>query len=509
LKDSSGTADAINLTIQNRDESEAMTVSTITAAGVETVNITADATTGLTGVTGDMVITNLTTAAATTLTFAGDADLTVTNAVGALVTTMDASAMTGDLDITFQGSKDITATGGAGADTFTFGTTFTDDDVVDGGAGTDTLEITTTAGQSLNVAASNVEVLKHTTEADDTLDLDDATSLTTVNMILAAAGDDGTYNNVAAGVTLFDVDGEGNDTSELTIDLDKDTTADVGTIRLNIDGTGFLGDIIANDYETLTINFDFASAGTVLSADLDSMDDITATDATTLVLATTNIDSVATLTSQKGLELGTIDAKASYTLDLTGWDFMLGNETIALTSAMSVASASILISAASFSGDLSDEMGISLTAADAVTIKLDDGRTDTKTDEMIIDLDVSEIQAQEASSSGLGDTNVDTIQFVDDGTSSNDIGLVIITNFQDRTNYNAAAADVIDLSALGVTGLSELVLSQQDDDQDVHGTIISSKASSSTDTDGLDFAGYIVLTGVEAVDLTADNFIFA
>jgi hypothetical protein len=509
LKDSTGAADSVDLALTNRDISETMTVATLTAAGVETLNLTADSAV-LTGAPGNMAITNFTATSLKTITLAGDSDLTLP-AFSTTVTSMSAAAATGDMAVTFAGGN-VTATGGAGADTFSFGTTFNDDDTVDGGAGTDILAITGT-NASINVGATSIETLNVTstgTDSDDSvLDLDDLTTLTTVNAIFAATPGDIALNNVAAGVSVIVDSAASTATADITIDLDKDTTTDVGTIRLDItNDLGFQGDVIANDYETLTVNFNFSASTAVSAASEDFIDTITATDATSVFFDTINVASVDAGTGQiTGIDTNFKDA--GVTVDLTGLDLHLGDEKMGITSALTAAQLNTAVSDQSFSADFDTEYGMSFAAADAVTVIIDDDRTNTSTDETVLDLDLAEVNFQSAGDLGLSDTNVDTIKFIDDGTTLNDIGAVIITNFQERTSYGATVADKIDFSGLGVTGISELAFSEADDEDTCSGAAIYSAASSSTDADGFDFAGFILLTGVDHTRLTEANFVFA
>jgi hypothetical protein len=139
LKDSTGAADTVDLALTNRDTTETMTLATLTASGVETLNITADSAV-LTGAPGNIAVTNLTAASLKTVTILGDADLTLP-AFATTVTSYSAVGATGDMAVTFAGGN-VTATGGDGADTFAFGTSFTDDDSVNGGAGTDVVSLT-------------------------------------------------------------------------------------------------------------------------------------------------------------------------------------------------------------------------------------------------------------------------------------------------------------------------------------------------------------------------------
>jgi len=510
LKDSTGTADAVTLKLTNVDVDESHGINTLRVMGVETLDIEADAKT-LTGTAGDTTITNFEATSLKTLNVSGDADLTISATLANTVTTVNAASATGDLDVTM-GTSNSTVTGGAGNDTFTYGATFNDDDSVDGGEGTDTLEITGT-NASLNVEAVSIETLKVTSTGtatdESTFDLDDLTSLTTLNAIFAATPGDLVFNNVAATVATVIVDsGAGSTTADITVDLDKDTSSDSVTVRYDYDGTGFEGDLIANDFETLTLQFNFESAATVSAGDMEAHDDITATDATTIYIDTTNISSYDTTVPV--FAVGTVNASAAVTIDLTGLEMNLGTLDASLVDDLSAGDASSIVSAMSFTADLDAEAGITLTAADAVTIVLDDGAgTSAAFDEFIIDLDSGVVNGSSAATGELTDTNVDIIKFVDDGTATNDIGVVVITNFQDRTNYSATSADKIDLSALGVAGMSELSFTAQADSEGISATLIYSVDGSDSDSVGDDFAGYILLTGVTSTHLTAENFVFA
>jgi len=505
LKDSTSATDAITVKLENKDVDESMTLATLTAAGVETISIEADATT-VAGTPGDTIISTLTATSMKTLNISGDADLTISSNLPTSLTTVSAAAATGDVDLTFAGAN-TTVTGGAGADTFTYGTSFNDDDTVDGGAGTDILEITG-AGSSLNVNATAIETLNVTTGGADTYDLNDIASLTTLNVIFGAAGGhDATFNNIAAGTTTLIIDGAATLTATVTFDLDNDTSADAATIRIDLDGTGYGGDITANDYETLTIDLDFTGAGALTAADVDDFDALSATDATSVTLKTSDIESW----SNGYAEFGTANFASSVTLDLQSFGLNLGTDgSLGISDALTQAQVGTKLSAASFgSAGFGDGEGIGLTAADSVTIILDDGASADGADEFFIDLDASIGNGLSGKGGAYTDTNVDTIKFNDDGSTTNDIGMVIISNFQDRTNYSATSADVIDLSALGVTGLSELSFGECDDKDGTKGTSIFSVDGSDSDSVGDRFAGFIVLLGVESTSLTADNFIFA
>lgn len=133
IKDAAtGKADVLNAVLSSK---EALVGNTLTAANVETVNITSTDT----DKTAHINMLTLTADKATTVTVAGNAglDLTVT---GALVTLIDGSTSTGGL--TAETNKDAAAAttikGGSGADDLTANR---NQDVLEGGAGNDTLTV--------------------------------------------------------------------------------------------------------------------------------------------------------------------------------------------------------------------------------------------------------------------------------------------------------------------------------------------------------------------------------
>ena len=182
----------------------------------------------------------------------------------------------------------------------------------------------------------------------------------------------------------------------------------------------------------------------------------------------------------------------------------LGNTTGAEVRANKTAASNDALLSAATIADFDE--GITLTAGDAVTIKIDDDRTHTQ-DLLVIDIDGNETDHIAADGGALSDANIDIIQFVDDGSNLNDIGFVVIEHFQDRTNYSAATADKIDLSGLNVAAISELTFT--DTDSSIDGALISSATGSDGTSTGNDFDGFIYLVGVDHTHLTADNFVFS
>ena len=133
IKDAAtGTADVLNVVLTN---AATTAFGTITAANVETINITStDSATAFDAVhTATLVATK-----ATSVTLSGNGGLTLTNTGNVALKTIDASGMSGALTVTAAGTVATTITGGSGADTLT-SSTGTVADTLKGGAGNDRL----------------------------------------------------------------------------------------------------------------------------------------------------------------------------------------------------------------------------------------------------------------------------------------------------------------------------------------------------------------------------------
>jgi len=514
LKDFSGTADAMTLNLNQKQPGtdtstdDNMEVE-LDITGIETLTVNTTHVSSF-GAAEDIILgaNTLTAANLKTVNIAGTADLEI-GAFGNTVTTVNAAAATGSVDVTM-GTANTTVTGGSGADRFTYGATFNSSDTLNGGDGTDILELsyTATGGQNTDIEATSIETLElrvaGTATTSDTFDLDGLASLTSINIFQDGIGDI-TLQDIAGSVTTVIVDATGTPgtTAEINLELDSDTTSDALTIRMDMDNVGYEANLTANDIETLTVNFDFTGAGpTTATVDDDFIEDLDATDATSIVLDTVDIAS----NNDAVFDMGIINASSSVTIDLRGIDFDIGSAT-AFTADASLSNIDTSITALTSDTDNFDE-GISFTAADSVTILLDDGRGTDGAEMTLLDLDASITDtALTAAAGDFTDANIDTIKFYDDGTNTNDIGAVIIEKFQDRTNHAATVADILDLSGLGVGGLSELVITSETM-TDANVTIITS-ASNSNGTGDTDFDGFIMLHSVVATDITADNFIFA
>jgi hypothetical protein len=281
LKDPSGSSDALTINVNGTSGQGAETVDQIIVADVETINLSS----GSVGVTpmvaGDSnVITDQSYSTATALNITGAANLTMTNAiVGTVLTTIDASAMTGNLALT-AAAVVLDLKTGSGADTLTFGTTLTVDDVIDAGSNPSVLSVdslsatinelgTSAAPGALQIA--NVETITlNTATAASFLD---ASKITGASTIQIENDQNVTISNLAAGTALMlgtDTAGALDEyTGTLNVSLADETgSADALTIALSKQGTD--DDISATlktaaTLETLTIQ---ASTDTATTNDV-------------------------------------------------------------------------------------------------------------------------------------------------------------------------------------------------------------------------------------------------
>ncbi|MBW3050285.1 hypothetical protein DNJ72_09045 [Prochlorococcus marinus XMU1403] len=246
----SGTSDSATLTVSGQTAGTFKETSA-TAGGIETLNVVSKGSANTVNITS---VRNITSA----VNVSGDQNLTTTVGSTAL-TTVDASAFTGNLDLTYASAGDLTFTGGSGDDTFTFSAdNFTSGDTVNGGAGDDILEIAgaITAATDLS-KVSNIETLKLSGTKDVTLAADanvmnfDFTS-TNVNVLtlnsgvssavtvtLGGTGADQVVNSANVGLTVkgshtaidastLITGGTGTDTIELEGDnVSEDTAIDI------------------------------------------------------------------------------------------------------------------------------------------------------------------------------------------------------------------------------------------------------------------------------------------
>jgi len=410
---------------------------------------------------------------------------------------------TGDDTITVTAAVETTINGGAGDDTFDYGTTFDDNDVVDGGDGDDELKVTVN-GYSDDLRVTNVETLTITDEAtataDSTVDINGIGDFTSVNVVVAGAGGGNTDNvitidDATASMTTLILDAAaGTEQDTVVFDLRTDTDADALTIRIDQDDTNFGDNVTADDPETVNIVFAYGSSTTGATAQAN-LATATFADATTVNITNTRADaSATTYVAGNYLTVAKLDMKDGAVVDLTGWNYDVGIDGTEVTANMAKAALETATAAgANYSAGEIGTAGLTLVGADGVTVKLTDGQTD----------------ATSVMSINLGATNakVDTIQFVDGSDTTNDIGAVILQNFNDAASNSATATTLIDLSAFGIAAINDL---------DIYsGNVASDGTNGGKDitfiqaADSDDFAGVIALVGVDSANVEAGNFVFA
>lgn len=335
LADASGSADVlnVNLTSPTADAGFSQTISQISAANIETLNLNAS---GITDTDNDYIITTLTDGGTTdllTLNITGSSSIDLSGTITAAdLATVNASAFTGDLRIDGV-DEDQTITGGSGADEFIMAANLDDGDTIDGGAGDDTLsatvtDLTATTG-ALSVA--NVETLNLTnagtavinaagiTGAEEIAILTNTTQTTISNL---AAG-------VAVGVGVNDTDG---DTDGILIASLADATGTADALTINMNDTAGANtntvDVRLSGIETVTFDWTDATDTDVADADLDVdainagaivLSGADADDTHTVTLNTLDTDTTSvTATAYNGVLTATAGAATATTFALAG-----------------------------------------------------------------------------------------------------------------------------------------------------------------------------------------------
>jgi hypothetical protein len=265
LADATGATDSLTVTTDGLNQTATATFEGITAAGVETVSVDLASTTA-----------ENTTIAAGTLTFADATSVTLTGSKITTATvdakdgaTIDASAVTGTLELTPATADKYTVKGSATKATkFIMSTGLNNDDTIVGGsATTDSLTAT------INGLTATTGALKIT--GVETVELTTDTAASTVNTagivgatkISVGADQNATLTNLAAGVNLqlgTAADATYDNNKTLTASL-ADATGSSDAITVDLIERGGNGAVAANlviaGVETVTIN-DLAAAGT-------------------------------------------------------------------------------------------------------------------------------------------------------------------------------------------------------------------------------------------------------
>ena len=292
-------ADTVNVTLDsiglNTAGAANYGVDSLNVANFETVNLNSKKSTTVTA--NELV--SLTDTSAKTLNITGDADLTLTQS-GTSLTKVDASALTGKLNLTF-GANKVNVTGSAQADTFVFAGNLDNNDVIDGGAGADSLTasvsgLTATTG-ALHIA--NVESIVLTTGGDNALNLADvkgATSVSVSGNVQTITGLDLTAKLIATAANTLKVTAADATGVNDTLTVEQKVDGDVTTV------------ISASDIENLNL---------VLNDTAATVNNATFTLTSFAGKTVTVTESATTTTTGETVNLGTLN-KTVTTVDTTG-----------------------------------------------------------------------------------------------------------------------------------------------------------------------------------------------
>ncbi len=311
LKDATGTADSVTVSLNSLDTDTnvaasddvdgKLTVTSFTANSIETFNISSNASTTDGDLTaGDYVntITSLVGDAVKTITLTGAADLTITDLTAAVLTKVDASAMTGQLNIALDASANASAVavlGGSAADTITMTSNAAANNIIVGNGGADTITL---------AAAGTKETVRFAADTDSVLTLTDTTTPAVTPVVY----------DVASGYDVIANFTTGEDKIELSSALGLGTgdarTAITGKGVLAADGSADSNAEIAATLQTLIgTGANFFNDGTVNRAVAAvTYDDTTAAEDFVMLFVDTNADGNFTLGTDQAIMLTGITA---------------------------------------------------------------------------------------------------------------------------------------------------------------------------------------------------------
>ena len=312
-----GSSDALTINIENVTAGTLQVDPTTGTNGYETISFVS----GGTNANTLAAFSDGTSTSGTTMNFSGDQNLTITGAIEAQYTTLNASEMTGALNLTLTNAAIHNVTGGSGNDVFDLsggfvdGSTAASRDTVNGGDGTDVLRLSSAEVQAVTSAAqfntvTNIETVRMDTVAAGALDLANLTGVTTIEF---DGGIGALTHTVASGQEMqYDLADAGNDAQ--TFVIEGTATDDVMNIDINGVDIG-AGTQTYTGIETVNI----ATSGTSL---IDGAHVMTATAATqamtisgtgTLTLGNITADTITSTMTSGTLNLGVMQQATAIT----------------------------------------------------------------------------------------------------------------------------------------------------------------------------------------------------
>jgi len=314
----SGSSDEATVTL------DGAAANVVTIAGIETLNLVANANETSVSSSGASDINSLQATAVKTLNISGSGAVSLSGTAGSFVNanlaatvTVNASENTGGVTFSSEANT-LTFTGGSGADTVYMANTLTAVDGVNGGDGRDTLGLTNDVSSTIGAVVSNFEILDLVdVAASQTFDMDDYanSSFDTIALSGAMSADvTATVNDLVDGGTILLGGKEAiTATDDMTVTVKNAGVAGQNNNTLNIETTG-----------TAAVDF-----GTLTAANIENIN-ITAGGAATgnsIAVLTAAAARNLTVTGSKDLEITAFTSSAAITnYDTSGMtgDFVMG-----------------------------------------------------------------------------------------------------------------------------------------------------------------------------------------
>lgn len=226
----SGTTDAATLKLSNVSDATISLGTVSAASGYETINVESNGSVK-NGATTDLVLNDGAGTSLTTVNFSGaqalDIDFTPTT-----VTTVNASTMTGALDVQFAAAnaQNVTVTGGTGNDIIDV-QGFNANDTINGGDGTDRLVLTNAEAIAATTARTNVTNVEWLRLSDTT----NGTGITVGNVAVGATGLQlgSAVNHTGAVVATFASGTANFDRQDSTDNANEATTLTINGVATN------------------------------------------------------------------------------------------------------------------------------------------------------------------------------------------------------------------------------------------------------------------------------------
>jgi hypothetical protein len=387
LQDSTGTADSITVVGNNASSF------TLNITGIETLNLNASGAMTL-GTTANATQLGLGSAGVVNIGGAGNVTLYAgtagnINTSWTDVSAINATALQGNLTVTLPIVNQIAINAGTGADVINLGSGLDTLDSIDGGAGSDTVRGQVVGASTIRPTLTNVETLTFDSVTTGTVDLRNASGVTTLNVVLANAS--ATFNNLDKGLVNIDLK-SGDNASDFSFNY-ANGPSDV-TIALNTIGTATggvtYGDITrTNNTGALTLN-SLGMSGNTMSALTDNaaatvtinatqsltMGDIAAAAANTVTLNATGTANLG-IGSAAFASASTISIVATGTANVSATDLVVGDDITTIN--ISAAQGDVSIGAGAV-GDVGIASGLLFTTAATavvagVTVSIGSGAT--------------------------------------------------------------------------------------------------------------------------------------